>query len=79
MDAIDFGPSVKNKMATIELLEYMYCFKSYMPVNAIYLKPFSQSTLNLTIVFLLFRGQMLLILGHLLNKMAAIEILTYML
>ena len=24
-DAVDFGPSAKNKMATNELLEYMYC------------------------------------------------------
>ena len=24
-DAIDFGPSAKNKMATIKLLKYMYC------------------------------------------------------
>ena len=29
MDAIDFGPSTKIKIASIELLKYMYCLKLY--------------------------------------------------
>ena len=35
-EAIDFGPSAKNKMAAIELLKYMYCLKFYMLVNTIF-------------------------------------------
>ena len=35
-----------------------------MLVNAIFLKPFPQLTSNFKFVFILFVGQMLLILGH---------------
>ena len=75
MDAIDFGPSAKIKMAAIKLLRYMYCLKLYMLVNVISLKPFPQLTSNFKFVFILSRGRTLLILGpYTKNKKAAIKL-----
>ena len=62
MDAINIGPSVKNKMATVEQLK---CMLWTTLVNAISLEPFPQSTSNF--VFILSRGRTLLTLGHLLK------------
>ena len=47
-DGIDFGSCAKIKMAAIELLN-IYTLLKVIPVNAISLKPFHQSTSNLKI------------------------------
>ena len=61
MDAIDFGPCAKTKMAAIELFN-MYAIDT--PVNAISLEPLNQSTSNLVDDVILPKGWTLLILGH---------------
>ena len=63
-DAIDFGPSAKNKMAANELFKYMLQIPL---VNAISLESLHRLTSNLISDVILHEGRTLFILGHLLK------------
>ena len=64
MDAINFGPCAKTKMAAIELFN-MYAIDT--PCERDNLEPLNQSTSNLVYDVILPKGRTLLILGHLLK------------
>ena len=66
MDAINFGPSAKNKMATIELFLRYVLWTSL--VNAIALESFHQSISNLIYDVIHPKGRTLLISDFLLKS-----------
>ena len=65
MDAIDLGPSAKNKIAAIELLKLN---AMDTPCEHNILESFHQSTSNLICDVKPPKGRMLLILGHLKSR-----------